>query len=374
MIKVVEVISDMNIGGAGMLLLNRLSNANKDIFEYTVILPKGSQLKSRFKSLGIRTLEINGCKDRSFDALAIPKICRILKKIRPDILNAHGALSARIAAKLTGVHIKIYTRHCVYPVNNIYNFYAIRNANKLFNQALSDKIIAVAHSAKQNLIDMGIHSSQISVIINGALELSESSAEAKADLRKRLGITDGATVVSICARLEKCKDHLTFMKAAALMCKISDDYRFLIIGDGALKRPLSLITKHLLIDDKVIFTGFVKDVAPYMNITDINVNCSIGTETSSLALSEGMSLGIPSVVSDYGGNPYMVKNGYNGYIYRQRNARELVKKILLLKDQNVYQAMSKNARARFCNELNAKAMTDKTEALYLSLLNIKKRP
>lgn len=374
MVNVVEIISDMNVGGAGILLLNRLSNANKSIFKYCVILPEGSKLKSRFKSVGIRTIEINGCKNRSLDALAIPQIYLILKKIKPDIINTHGALSARIAAKLTDVPIKIYTRHCVYPVNKIYDLRCARAIGRLFNQILSDHIIAVAHSAKKNLIDMGTDPRQISVIINGAEKLSEASEKSKLKLRKSLGIPEDATVVSICARLEKCKDHLTFLKAAAIICKISDNYRFLIIGDGALRQSLSLITKRLLIDDKVIFTGFVNDVSAYMNITDINVNCSIGTETSSLALSEGMSLGIPSVASDYGGNPYMIRNGYNGYIYRQQNARELVEKILLLADKNIYRDMSQNARIRFFNELNAKAMTDSTEALYLSLLKRKKRP
>lgn len=374
MINVVEVISDMNVGGAGILLLNRLSNANKSIFKYCVVLPKGSQLKSRFQSIGIRTIEINGCKNRSLDALAIPKIYLILKKIKPDIINAHGALSARIAAKLTDVPIKIYTRHCVFPVNKIYDLRCVRSVGRFFNKILSDHIIAVAHSAKKNLIDMGTDPSQISVIINGSRKLSEASEKSKSKLRKALGIPENSTVVSICARLEKCKDHLTFLKAAAIICNSSDNYRFLIIGDGALREPLFLIAKRLLIDDKVIFTGFVNDVSAYMNITDINVNCSIGTETSSLALSEGMSLGIPSVASDYGGNPYIVKNGYNGYIYRQQNARDLVKKILLLADKNIYRDMSKNAKERFFNELNAKAMTDNTEALYLSLLNAKKRP
>ncbi len=40
-----------------------------------------------------------------------------------------------------------------------------------------------------------------------------------------------------------------------------------------------------------------------MNITDIQVNASYGTEATSLSLLEGMSLGIPAVVSDFEGIP-----------------------------------------------------------------------
>jgi glycosyltransferase involved in cell wall biosynthesis len=93
---------------------------------------------------------------------------------------------------------------------------------------------------------------------------------------------------------------------------------------------LKKMSQKLNLCDKIIFTGFVHDVSPYMNISDVNVNCSIGTETSSLALSEGMSLGIPAIASDYAGNKYIVKNRVNGLIFRQRDHVDLAKKILFL--------------------------------------------
>ena len=47
-----------------------------------------------------------------------------------------------------------------------------------------------------------------------------------------------------------------------------------------------------------------------MSITDVQANASFGTEATSLALLEGMSLGIPAVVSDFGGNPGVTKRIY----------------------------------------------------------------
>ena len=102
-----------------------------------------------------------------------------------------------------------------------------------------------------------------------------------------------------------------------------------------------------------------------MNIVDINVNCSTGTETSSLALSEGMSLGIPSVVSDYGGNPYMVCHGINGFVCPQGEYLKMAEYIkLLIDDKKLYLNMSLEALRRFENELNAQAMTKETNRLY----------
>ena len=367
MIKVVEIISDTNIGGAGILLLNRLSCYNRKSFKEYVILPKDSKLKKRFDAIKIPVFEIDGCFDRSFDLLAIFQISMILKKIKPKIINAHGCLSARISAYLSKIPIKIYTRHCSYPASKIYKLPFIRFSYKALNSLLSDTIIAVADAAKQDLVERGVKPSSIAVIINGARPLAEISEQAKTELRRELKIPQHAYVVTICARLEECKDHFTFLRAAAILSENYDDYRFLILGDGSLRTALEEFAKGLKISDKVIFTGFVDNTSPYMNITHVNVNCSIGTETSSLAISEGMSLAIPSVASDYGGNPYMIQNGTNGYIFKQKNASDLARKIAFLRERELYSSLSKNARARFESELNAKAMTEKTENLYLSL-------
>ena len=102
-----------------------------------------------------------------------------------------------------------------------------------------------------------------------------------------------------------------------------------------------------------------------MNITDINVNCSIGTETSSLALSEGMSIGIPAIASDYLGNTYMIREGENGMIFPQGDYDVLAEKIeQLLSDNKLYNMFSKGAKKRFNNELNAKFTAEVTEKYY----------
>jgi glycosyltransferase involved in cell wall biosynthesis len=219
---------------------------------------------------------------------------------------------------------------------------------------------------------MGVDAERISVIINGAKPLKMASASEIEAMRARLGVARGERIVGICARLEKCKDHETFLRAAEIICRKSRDYRFLIVGEGSQRRALEDLAGRLGIAERVTFTGFCDNVAEYMSLFDVNVNCSVGTETSSLALSEGMSLGIPAIASDYGGNPYMVRDGVNGFLYPQGNADELATRILLLEDDALYRRLSAGAYERFCRELNAKRMTCATEELYVELL--KKRP
>ena len=372
MIKVVEVISDTNIGGAGRLLLARLEESDRLRFDETVILPRASKLCSHLEALGVKYIEIDGCADRSLDIFAILKLWREIRRVRPHILNSHACLSARIAGRLAGVPTVIQTRHSSFPIGRAYDHRAVRAAVRIASRLLSDRIIAVAHIVKRDLLQMGVDAERISVIINGAKPLKMASASEIEATRERLGVARGERIVGICARLEKCKDHETFLRAAEIVCRKSRDYRFLIVGEGSQRRALEDLAGRLGIADRVTFTGFCDNVAEYMNIFDVNVNCSVGTETSSLALSEGMSLGIPAIASDYGGNPYMVCDGVNGFLYPQGNADELARRILLLADDALYRRLSVGAYERFWRELNAKRMTCATEELYVELL--KKRP
>lgn len=366
--KILEVISDANIGGAGIQLLTRLLTNKTMCDKTTVVIPKNSMLKKRLSDDRIDFIEIDACSDRSFELSAIPKYIGLIKVISPDIVNCHGCLSFRIAAFLCGVPVRIYTRHCSFPLkwwqkNKAFKFF-IGKAQML----LSNGIIAVAEAAKEDLVDMGISADRIRVIINGVKGIQTLSYSDREKIRSQMLIPQNAIVVSIFARLEEYKGHTDLINAAEILLKGSDNYRFLIVGCGNDEEKLKEQCKTKGLDRYFIFTGFAEDVTKYFNITDINVNCSHGTETSSLALSEGMSLGIPSVASNYGGNSYMVCDGINGYIYSAFDAKALAMSIeRIATDKLLYEQLSKNAYLRYRRELNAEKMAEATYNYYTEL-------
>ena len=365
--RVIEAISDMNIGGAGRLLLTRLKESDRERIETFVILPRGSALARRVIELGVRVCYVDGCRDTSFELGAIFEIIKIIRKISPDIINCHGCMSARIAAFLCGIPVRIYTRHCTYPIPVYQRIAPMRWLIGGAGRLLSNHAIAVAEAAKGDLISLGYPKNNISVIINGVEGLRRYSAEERYRVRKELSL-DGFFVVGICARLEVCKGHRDFLRAARILSLGERRYRFIVMGGGSLESELKGLAAALGISDKVIFTGFVDDVEKYFNCFDLNVNCSIGTETSSLALSEGMSIGLPSVASSYGGNPYMIRDGENGYIYPVGDFYQLAEKIKKISEsREIYDSMSRSAYMRYSEELNSKKMTSETEALYSEL-------
>ena len=64
-------------------------------------------------------------------------------------------------------------------------------------------------------------------------------------------------------------------------------------------------------------------MAGLLNVLDVQLNASWGTEATSMALLEGMSLGLPTVASDYGGNPWVVRDGETGLIFPRRDPAAL---------------------------------------------------
>lgn len=371
--KIIEVSSDTNIGGAGKCLLTLLENFDYERFEVKVVLPKNSLLKPHIDKMNIPVTEVDGIADKSLDFGAVSELKRIFREEKPDLVHTHASMSARIAAKQAGAKI-VYTRHSVFPPSKKISRGLGKKINGFVNNSLADGIIAVAEAAKENLTDTGISADKITVILNGVDGLTPASPEEKDAIRKRFGVKDGEKVVSIVARLEDIKGHEYFIEAADEILKSGIQARFFIAGTGSYESVLKEKVKQLKLEKNVIFTGFISDVDNLMNITDVQANASYGTEATSLALLEGMSLGIPAVVSDFGGNPGVIKDGVNGFVVPKQNSAELAEGIKrLLTDDALYKRLSDGSEDVFKKTFTAEAMTRNTENLYIRIIDDKER-
>ncbi len=365
MIKILNVLTDSNIGGAGRLLVNYLHNFDRTRFDSAVVLPKDSRLIPAVRAEGYDVIETEYGRDESWDRRAVRELRRIIRDYQPDIVHTHSSLSARVAAWQCGVPARFYTRHCAFEPSKKLTSFPGKQINGLMNRVLSTDIVAVADAAKKNLTDTGVPADMITVIINGVEPLRETSPEENDALRERLGIGREDFVCGIVARLEDYKGHAYLLESAKTVIAARPGTVFLIVGEGTERERLEKQAAELGIAGQVIFTGFCDDVAPYYGIMNLNLNCSFGTETSSLALSEGMSVGVPAVATTYGGNPYMITEGVNGLLVPEKDADAMADAILkIMNDPDLLKRLSDGARRLYREKFTARAMTEQLERMY----------
>jgi len=373
LINVCNVISDKNIGGAGKCILTFLKYYSKDKINLTIILPQGSLLIPEIEKLGGNYIEIDGLGDKSLDLGCIGKLKKIFNEIKPDIIHTHAAMSAKIAGKLYKKAKIIYTRHSVFEPSPIISKGLGKIINGLVNNYLSDRIIAVAEAAKRNLTDTGISENKIIVIKNGVEPILRLSDDEIREERKKYNIDDDVFLIGIAARLTEVKGHTIILDALKKLREDHLNVKLVIAGTGEYEPEIRKRIEELGLNDSVVMAGFINDITRFMNCLDLNINASFGTEATSLSLLEGLSIGLPCVVSDFGGNPGVVYDGINGYLFESKNHTMLYEKIkYVVSDKSLLLKLKNGAKEVFDKEFRAEIMTGKTEDVYYSVLEGKR--
>ncbi|MFI3251042.1 MAG: glycosyltransferase family 4 protein [Eubacteriales bacterium] len=363
---VLNIISDSNIGGAGRVLTNYLTHNDNKTYRTAIALPKGSALMPELAPFDCEVYEIDGLQNRSYHRNDVKTITDLLKSHPPDLVHTHGALSGRIAAKRVGIPV-VFTRHSVFPTSPKMKIPPVRWFNGALNLHYSDAIIAVSPAAAQNLIESGVPKDRITIVMNGVAPLTKSSTEQTEALKKTLNIPPNTTVFGIFARLEPYKGHSLLLQAMEELQSRGGQAHLLIAGAGECEADLRDEIQRRNLTKYVSLLGFRKDVPDLLSLVDVQLNTSYGTEATSMALLEGMSLSIPSIVSDFGGNPYLIDQ--NGLIFPSRDHMALATAMeTLIQNPEKRIQMGNRALEKYNAEFTAEIFVKNTQRVYHDLL------
>ena len=127
--------------------------------------------------------------------------------------------------------------------------------------------------------------------------------------------TNGEFIVGIVGRIEEGKGQYKVIEAIS---KLHDfNIKAVIVGsameDDYLKE-LEQKVKDLGLQEKVIFTGFTKNVNEYMQIFDINV-LATENETFGLVVIEAMANKVPMIATNKGGPLEIISDGKDGLLF-----------------------------------------------------------
>lgn len=129
----------------------------------------------------------------------------------------------------------------------------------------------------------------------------------KEKLRKKYKVDNNKFVVGLIARIDYQKRPMLLMRVIEETVKRNkiDNLLFVVAGSGPLLSQIKEIAKEKELNDYVKFLGNSKTPDEIYAISDVTLNCSI-KEGLALTSYESLSMGVPVVSSDVGGQKELI--------------------------------------------------------------------
>jgi L-malate glycosyltransferase len=297
------------------------------------------------------------------------QVGNLVRKIKPDILNAHYVNIAGYLGAICGFHPLIITTWgsdiLTVPKQNkilgLITRWALKQA---------DIVICVSSFMKDVIINMGIQPDKIVITPIGV----DTQRFQPVGLSETINNSDPSRnyVRIISTRnLAAIYNVETFIKAIPIVIGKFSQLQFTVLGDGVLKKELQNLVNSLGISGKVSFIGKVlnDDLIYYLKSSDIYVSTSLSDGTS-ISLLEAMSCGLPCIVSEIPANKPWIKERENGLLFKPGSYEELADKIVsILDNKELRIKMGLAARALVIEKGDHQKEMAKIENIYYQLIN-----
>lgn len=206
------------------------------------------------------------------------------------------------------------------------------------------KIICVSRGVMDGLVGSGVRKDKCVVVYNG-IDGSVVPKRSPSEVRKSLGIKEGATVIGTVGSLIKRKRVELLLQAFSRM-KDVEEMICLVVGDGTEKDNLKKAAEALGVKERVIFTGFSPDALSFINSMDIFVSPS-EKEGLPRVILEAMLMGKPVVAFDVIGTRELVVNGKTGILVKEESAGALASAVTgILEKRDALKSLGEEGRKR----------------------------
>lgn len=275
----------------------------------------------------------------------------IAEKNKIELVHCHALTSMGLAAIKTSRDLRVPlvgTFHTMVPVaaKQMLGKTAERilwKATSLFYSKF-DVVTSPTKTVQKILESKGIDS----IVLPNAIDTRVYNPHIDASVVKN--IVGAEKIVLVAGRLSQEKNVDVIVRAASGILNETrgTSVKFVVTGDGPARKQVESLVKSEGLEEKFIFTGFVKreHLPSYYAACDCFATAST-FETQGLALLEAMACGKPVVGANSTAIPEAVRNGRNGFLFKpgdERECAEQITKVLGMK-KSAYARMSKNARA-----------------------------
>lgn len=343
-IRILNIITRLELGGPPILLLDIIQRLNKDRFESSIATGITADSKYDMTEF-IREKHIEVFTFRSLvrnihplkDILALISLFLFIKKGKYDIIHCHtskGGFIGRFAARLAGSKIIVYSPHGDvfkgYFNNLVTNIFIMLER---FAAPFTDNIITLSKKGAERFLEHGIGTrQQLKHIYNGIDIISyKRTKTTRAEKRIELGLGKDDFVCATVGRLVPVKGHQYLIEAIKKVVNKIPSAKFLFIGDGELMPDLLTQTKSLGICKNIFFLGARSDIAEILNCIDIFLLPSLN-EGFGIVLVEAMAMKKPVIATNVGGVPEIVVNETTGILLPPKDPEAFSSAIIRLYD------------------------------------------
>jgi len=362
-IKTLHITFNMGIGGTEQVIRQLVSNLAPDQYFNSVLCIDGQvgDIGNQVRDAGIEVHALSRLS--GFDRKLVRNIRKLLSDEQIDIIHCHQYtpwIYGWAAALGTRTRV-IFTEHGRFHPD------CYRYKAALLNPLIAmttDSVVAISDATRHALSRYEfIPPARIRVIYNGIAGLKRDPAAANS-IRSEIGIPREDFVMGTVARLDPVKNQVMMLEGFAKVVREHPKSWLLMVGDGPDRAMLEQKTQDLGIASRTVFTGFKPEPANYLAAMDLFLLTS-HTEGTSMTLLEAMSLGIPTIATDVGGNPEIVDAGNTGVLVPTNDAGTLAREIgQLMGNRALFQHMQLASKARFDSRFSVAPMIESYQALY----------
>ncbi len=301
-----------------------------------------------------------------------------VEKLNLDIIHSHQPYSLGNEALKFSKKLNIplvFTYHIKYEDYNHYvplvpestsRKYIRKITTKYSNQC--DNIIVPSTAIKKLLIDHEIKA-PINIIPSGInINNFQNDTGKKVEIRKKYQIEPDEILLITACRLTEEKNLGFLIRSFAKIVSKEKNVKFMMVGDGAVRKDLEKMAKEFEIKDKMIFTGLVDrtSIVDLYQASDIFVFASL-TETQGLVAVEAMAAGDPVVAVKASGIEDIVKNGEDGFLTSESENEFCESVLKIVNDKELREKMSSNAKVN-SRKFEIAPWAKKVVELYESLM------
>lgn len=302
MIRVLQVINNMDVGGMETMLMNYYRNIDrkKIQFDFLIFNKKPCLHEDEIKKLGGKIYKLTS-RRKNFIKNKI-EVKKFFKTHKYDIVEFHQGITYYYPLKMSkkyevknriihnhGIDQKLLKRLRLYN-----NLFAKRRISNLANYYFT-----CSKEIENNLFSDRVIKNKEIILINNAIDLEKFkySNENRNKIREEFNINDDSILIGHVGKFDYQKNHLFLLQIFYEISKLDANIKFMLVGKGVLENQIREKIKEFKLDDKVIITKDRKDVNKIMSALDYFVFPSL-FEGLPLVLIEAQASGVPIFMSD----------------------------------------------------------------------------